>query len=39
MRGEHYLPQVAREPDVAAQLEILLCLLPVTSEAVDDAGG
>ena len=32
-------PQVAREPDIAAELEILLCLLPVTGEAVNDAGG
>ena len=32
------LPQISRETDVAAELEILLRLLPVTSEAVDDAG-
>ena len=32
------LPQISREPDVAAELEIFLRLLPVTSEAVDDAG-
>ena len=33
------LPQIPRQPDVAAELEILLSLLPVASEAVDNTGG
>ena len=32
-------PQIPRQPDVAAELEILLSLLPVASEAVDNTGG